>query len=116
MYFRSRKKLSNEVSMYDTIDVDRDGNPLSYMDVISSDENIVEDVDLKIRTERIMKYVGTVLCPRERQIIIMRYGLYGHRALTQRETAEKLNISRSYVSRIEKTSLEKLREAFEKCK
>ena len=116
MYFRSRKKLSNEVSINDTIDVDRDGNPLSYMDVISSDENITEDIDLKIRIERALKYVGTVLYPRERQIIIMRYGLYGHRALTQRETAEKLNISRSYVSRIEKTSLEKLREAFEKGK
>lgn len=114
MYFRSRKKLSNEVSINDTIDVDRDGNPLSYMDVISSDENIVEDIDLKIRVERALKYVGTVLNPRERQIIVMRYGLYGHRALTQRETAEKLNISRSYVSRLEKTSLEKLRAAFEK--
>ena len=114
MYFRSRKKLSNEVSINDTIDVDRDGNPLSYMDVISSDENIVDDIDLKIRVERALKYVGTVLNPRERQIIVMRYGLYGHRALTQRETAEKLNISRSYVSRLEKTALEKLRAAFEK--
>ena len=114
MYFRSRKKLSNEVSINDTIDVDRDGNPLSYMDVISSDENIVDDIDLKIRVERALKYVGTVLNSRERQIIVMRYGLYGHRALTQRETAEKLNISRSYVSRLEKTSLEKLRAAFEK--
>ena len=116
MYFRSRKKLSNEVSINDTIDVDRDGNPLSYMDVISSDENIVEDIDLKIRIERALKYVRTILNPRERQIITMRYGLYGYKALTQRETAEKLNISRSYVSRIEKTSLEKLREAFEKGK
>ena len=116
MYFRSRKKLSNEVSINDTIDVDKDGNPLSYMDVISSDENIVEDVDLKIRIEKALKYVGTVLYPRERQIIIMRYGLYGHRALTQRETAERLNISRSYVSRLEKTALGKLREAFEKRK
>ena len=114
MYFRSRKKLSNEVSINDTIDVDRDGNPLSYIDVISSDENIVEDIDQKIRVEKALKYVGTVLYPRERQIIIMRYGLYGHRALTQRETAEKLNISRSYVSRIEKSALDKLRAAFEK--
>ena len=116
MYFRSRKKLSNEVSINDTIDVDRDGNPLSYIDVISSDENIVEDVDQKIRVEKALKYVGTVLYPRERQIIIMRYGLYGRKALTQRETAEKLNISRSYVSRIEKSALEKLRAAFEKNK
>jgi len=116
MYFRSRKKLSNEVSINDTIDVDRDGNPLSYIDVISSDENIAEEIDRKIQIENALKYVGTVLYPRERQIITMRYGLYGRRPLTQRETAEKLNISRSYVSRIEKTALEKLRAAFEKGK
>ena len=116
MYFRSRKKLSNEVSINDTIDVDRDGNPLTYIDVISSDENIVEDVDHKIRVEKALKYVGTVLHPREKQIIILRYGLYGRRALTQRETAEKLKISRSYVSRIEKTALAKLRAEFEKGK
>ncbi len=116
MYFRSQKKLSNEVSINDTIDVDRDGNPLSYIDVISSDENITEDIDLKIRIEKMMKYVGSVLYPRERQIIIMRYGLYGRHPLTQRETAEKLRISRSYVSRIEKGALEKLRAALEKGK
>ena len=116
MYFRSRKKLSNEVSINDTIDVDRDGNPLTYIDVISSDENIVEDVDQKIRIEKTLKYLGSLLYPRERQIIIMRYGLYGHRALTQRETAEKLKISRSYVSRIEKSALGKLKAAFEKSK
>ena len=114
MFFRSRKKLSNEVSINDTIDVDRDGNPLTYIDVISSDENIVEDVDLKMKIESALKYVGTVLYPRERQIIIMRFGLYGRRPLTQRETADKLNISRSYVSRIEKNALAKLRAAFDK--
>ena len=114
MHFRSQKKLSSEVSIHDTIDVDRDGNPLSYIDVISSDENVVEDIDKKIRIEQTLKYVDRVLLPRERQIIIMRYGLYGHRALTQRETAERLKISRSYVSRIEKSALSKLLEAFKK--
>ena len=116
MYFRSRKKLSCEVSIHDTIDVDRDGNPLSYIDVISSDENVSEDIDRKIQIEKALKYVGTILCPREQKIMIMRYGLFGHRPHTQHETAEKLNISRSYVSRIEKTALEKLRSAFEKGK
>ena len=112
MYFRSQKKLSHEISINETIDVDRDGNPLTYIDVISSDECISEDIDTKIKIEKAMKYVNTVLDPRERQIIIMRYGLYGHKALTQRETADKLNISRSYVSRIEKGALEKLLSAF----
>ena len=114
MYFRARKKLGNEVSINDTIDVDRDGNPLTYIDVISSDECISEDIDKKIKIEKALKYVNTVLSDRERRIIIMRYGLYGNRALTQRETAEKLKISRSYVSRIEKSALSKLLSAFEK--
>ena len=114
MYFRSRKKLASEVSINDTIDVDKDGNPLTYIDVISSDECIADDIDKKIRIEKALKYVETVLTPRERQIIIMRYGLYGRRALTQRETAERLKISRSYVSRIEKGALEKLLAAFER--
>jgi RNA polymerase sporulation-specific sigma factor len=102
------------VSINDTIDVDRDGNPLTYIDVISSDECISEDIDKKIKVEKALKYVNTVLCDRERRIIIMRYGLYGNRALTQREVAEKLKISRSYVSRIEKSALAKLLSAFEK--
>jgi len=112
MYFRSRKKLNNEISINETIDIDRDGNPLTYIDVISCDECISDEIDTKIKIEKALKYVDTVLNSRERQIIIMRYGLYGRRALTQRETAEKLNISRSYVSRIEKTALEKLLFAF----
>ena len=112
MFFRSRKKLSNEISINETIDIDRDGNPLTYIDVISCDECISDEIDTKIKIERALKYVNTVLSDRERQIIIMRYGLYGRRALTQRETAERLNISRSYVSRIEKSALDKLFDAF----
>lgn len=112
MYFRSQKKLSHEISINETIDVDRDGNPLTYIDVISSDECISEDIDTKIKIEKAMKYVNTVLNSREREIIIMRYGLYGVKPLTQRETADKLKISRSYVSRIEKGALEKLLSAF----
>jgi len=112
MYFRSQKKLSAEVSLNETIDVDRDGNPLTYIDVISSEDNITEDVDLKLRSQKAIRLVRTVLTPRERQIIVMRYGLGGTKPLTQRETSERLGISRSYVSRIEKGALAKLRDAF----
>ena len=113
MHFRSQKKLSCEVSINDTIDVDRDGNPLTYIDVIGCDECITDEIDLKIRIEKALKYVNSILNERERQIIILRYGLYGHRPLTQKETAVKLGISRSYVSRIEKSALDKLKCAFE---
>ncbi len=114
MYFRSQKKLSCEVSLNETIDVDRDGNPLTYIDVIQCEDNIVTEVEEKIRTQKALNFVKTVLSGRERQIIVMRYGLFGRKALTQRETAERLGISRSYVSRIEKCALEKLYRAFEK--
>lgn len=111
MYFRSQKKWSNEVSINETIDVDRDGNPLTYIDVISCEDTVAEDLDRKMQTEKMMRMLHTVLCERERQIIIMRYGLFGHRAQTQREAADVLGISRSYVSRIEKSALEKLHRA-----
>lgn len=112
MHFRSRKKLCAEVSLGETIDVDRDGNPLTYIDVICSDENVSEDVDTKLQIEKAMRLVESALTPREQQIVIMRYGLYGQRASTQREVAALLGISRSYVSRIEKSALEKLAEGF----
>ena len=114
MNFRAKKKLSNEVSINETIDVDRDGNPLTYIDVIGCDECISEEIERKIEVEKALKYVNLVLSERERQIIILRYGLYGRHALTQKETADKLGISRSYVSRIEKGALDKLRSAFGK--
>ena len=98
--------------MNDQIDVDRDGNPLTYMDVISSEESMEEEVERRIYTARALHYVKTVLNDREKQIIVMRYGLGGKRIMTQREVAERLNISRSYVSRIEKSALEKLKNAF----
>ena len=111
MSFRAEKKRSNEISIHETIDVDRDGNPLSYIDVISSDEDLPEEIDRKIMTGKALECIKTVLSLRERQIIIMRYGLFGTEELTQREIAEKLGISRSYVSRIEKSALEKLKSA-----
>ena len=112
MHFRSQKKLSAEVSINETIDVDRDGNPLTYMDVIAAEDNMEEEVELAVRNERVKKLIETVLDERERQIIILRYGLNGEKPLTQREVAALLGISRSYVSRIEKSALDTLREYF----
>lgn len=112
MFFRAQKKLGPEVSLSDTIDVDRDGNPLTYMDVISSEENLTEEILRKVDAERALNFVRTRLEPRERQIIILRFGIDGCPAMTQREIALNLRISRSYVSRIEKAAIEKLRDAF----
>lgn len=112
MHFRAQKKLSAEVSMNETIDVDRDGNPLTYTDVISSEENLAEDVMRRVEAERALKLVRTRLDPRERQVITLRFGLGGTPAMTQREIAVKLGISRSYVSRIEKAAIDKLKEGF----
>ncbi|MGM9683346.1 MAG: RNA polymerase sporulation sigma factor SigK [Eubacteriales bacterium] len=113
MYFRSQKKLSAEVSLNETIDVDRDGNPLTYIDVISCEDNIAVDIERKLRTQKAVRLVNTMLNERERQIIIMRYGLNNSKSMTQREISSILGISRSYVSRIEKSALEKLHSAFE---
>ena len=112
MYFRSQKKQQNEVSINDTIDIDKDGNPLTYLDVISVDENIAEKVDLKIHTARLKELIDRELDERETEIITLRYGLCGYTPLTQREVASHLKISRSYVSRIEKRALEKIRDKF----
>lgn len=110
MYFRSQKKLGAEVSINETIDTDRDGNPLTYGDIISSDDNIADEIDKKIKCERAFEYIKNRLGERERRIIVLRYGLDGSAPLTQREVAERLGISRSYVSRIEKSILTELRE------
>ena len=112
MFFRQQRKLQAEVSINDDIDVDRDGNPLTYIDVISCEENLADDLDLRLDGAKVRTYVDTVLGERERQIVRLRYGLDGRDTLTQREVAALLGISRSYVSRIEKSALEKLRSAF----
>ncbi len=112
MFFRAQKKLQNEVSINDTIDMDKDGNPLTYMDIISVDEDVAEVLDLKLKTEKLRKMLYSKLDSRERKIIVLRYGLEGYKPLTQREVAEHLKISRSYVSRIEKKALEILKDSF----
>lgn len=109
MHFRAQKKLGCEVSINETIDTDRDGNPLTYIDIIAVEDTIADDIDRRLRTEQALRLVKTALDPRERQIIILRYGLGALPPRTQREVADELGISRSYVSRIEKAALEKLR-------
>ena len=114
MYFRSQKKLSQEVSINETIDIDKDGNPLTYIDIISVDDTIAEDLELKMNSEKVAWIIKRGLDAREREIIVLRYGLTGAKPLTQREVAEKLGISRSYVSRIEKKAIEEIRKHFDK--
>ena len=109
MYFRSQKKYGQEVSIHDTIDTDRDGNPLTYADVMGSDDTIADDIDTKIKLTKAASFITGGLEPREREIIVLRYGLTGEVPIPQREVAKKLGISRSYVSRIEKAALEKIR-------
>lgn len=112
MYFRAQKKLSNEVSINDTIDIDRDGNPLTYEDIISIEDTIAEDIDKKIHSKKAIRLVKTILDKREKTIIVFRYGLNNNPPMTQKDVAKLLGISRSYVSRIEKSALEKLFENF----
>ena len=114
MYFRAQKKLTAEVSMNETIDIDKDGNPLTWGDIIATEDTIADDLDVKLRSARAVSIIGSELTPRERQVISMRYGIGGRRAVTQREVAEKLGISRSYVSRIEGAALEKIHESLER--
>ena len=114
MFFRSRKKSANEVSINDTIDIDKDGNPLTYLDIIGVEDSIAENVEMKIYTDRLKELVDEVLDEREKLIVILRYGLKGYRPMTQKDVAKYLGISRSYVSRIEKRALEILKNSFGK--
>ncbi len=113
MYFRSKKKTAGEVSINEHIDEDKDGNALLLLDVISEDECIIDTIFKNIKTEAMIKAVNCDLPAREREIIILRYGLLNP-PLTQKETAAKLGISRSYVSRLEKKALITLRDKLKK--
>ena len=112
MYFRGTKKSSQDISINEPIDSDSEGNPLTLMDIISIDDTIADDINLKIQINQLYKFIDEIKDEREKTIIILRYGLYGNPSLTQNQIAEKLDISRSYVSRIEKKVIEKLRKKF----
>lgn len=113
MYFRSRRKSAQDVSMSDPIDTDPEGNPLTLSEILYTDDTIADDLDRKVKTEQLRRYVREIRDEREREIIIRRYGLSGNAPETQREVADRLHISRSYVSRIEKRTLAALRARFE---
>ncbi|MGI6264312.1 MAG: RNA polymerase sporulation sigma factor SigK [Acutalibacteraceae bacterium] len=113
MYFRAGRKTAQDVSLSDPIDTDRDGQQLTLIDVLAADDTIADDLEIKINAEKLRRYVAETLDEREAQVIGWRYGLDGA-PHTQREVAKTLGISRSYVSRIEKRALQKLRERYEK--
>lgn len=110
MYFRSRRKSSQDVSLSDYIETGGEGNALSLMDVVCDDGDLLEQVDIRENSRRLYHVLETALNEQEREVVVHRYGLYGCKPQRQREVAETLGISRSYVSRIEKRALEKLRE------
>lgn len=111
MYFRAQKKNSNETFISDPIEVDDDGNSLTYMDIVSEDDDIIDSIELKINIRKLYEFVDA-LPERERVIISLRYGLYNTVPLTQKEVSKKLGISRSYVSRIEKRVIDNLKSKF----
>ena len=115
MFMRSSKKQSKEVYLYEPIGKDKEGNLLNLLDILEAeDEDLIEIMDLSAKVKCLYCYVNQVLTTREKQIIHYRYGLGGGEEVTQREIAKVFGISRSYVSRIEKKALEKLRECFDK--
>ena len=112
MYFRNIKKTSQEISFNEPIDIDNEGNPLTLMDIISVDDNIIDDIDTKEKLIKTVEFINNIKSKRDRIIIIMRYGLDGNPPKTQKEVAKELKISRSYVSRIEKRIIEAIRDEF----
>lgn len=113
MHFRNLKKSSQNVSLEDAVDIDKDGNTLKLMDLLSIDDDFADNLDKKLNLQKINKYLTETLTKRELQIINLRYGLNGSKPLTQREVSSIMDISRSYVSRIEKKALEKLKERYD---
>lgn len=114
MYFRAKKKDSVTVSFEDPIDIDNEGNPLTLMDIVFKDNTIIEDIELSKNTKKLYQLIDKIEDEREKNIIVCRYGLYGTQPITQREIADKMGISRSYVSRIEKKVIVRLQKGFEK--
>lgn len=111
MSLRASKKNKSEISLNEPLGTDKDGNEISFNDILGSDPDaIIDDINLKMQMHKLVKAMQSELTAREKYVIINRYGILGHDSMTQREVADKLNISRSYVSRIEKKALSKLYE------
>jgi RNA polymerase sporulation-specific sigma factor len=114
MLFRSEKKRGKETSIYEPLGTDSEGNSIRLLDVIEcEEEDALERIDRKEKTEKLYELVNTILNEREKEIICLRYGLYRNGEVTQRQIADQLGISRSYVSRIEKKALKKLKKEFD---
>lgn len=113
MHFRAAKKTAQDVSLSEPIDTDSEGRPLTLMDVLAQEDTIVEDLDRKVNIEKLGRYIRESLDEREREIIVLRYGLCG-RPLSQWQVAQRLDISRSYVSRLETKALKKLRRRYDR--
>ncbi len=113
MHFRNIRKSANDVYLNDSLESDKDGNPLTLQDTISDSRDLSEELENKIRWEKVSKLINDLEDEREKEIIILRYGLNNKKPLTQREVAKRLNISRSYVSRIEKKVLDDIRNQVE---
>ena len=114
MSLRFAKKFQNDISLHEPIGTDRDGNEIVMLDVINSDTpDFADQLDLSLKSQKMLQAVQEGLTERERTVVILRYGLWNQDALTQQEIAEKLGISRSYVSRIEKKAIKKLNAALE---
>lgn len=112
MYLRAKRKMSREISLYEPIGTDKEGNQISLLDIVESEEpDVLEKIELHKNVEKIYQKLPEVLNDREKEIIILRYGLYNKKVQTQREIANRIGISRSYVSRIEKHALEKLKKS-----
>lgn len=113
MHFRSAKKSAQDVSLNETIDTDKDGNPLTLLDIMAVDDDILDNLDVKLNSQKLGQFINEELTEREKTIIILRYGLGGREPMTQKNVAKMMNISRSYVSRIETKALKQLRKRFE---
>ena len=113
MYFRGQKKSAQDVSLSDYIETGTDGAALSLMDVVSEDGDLLEQVSSRESAKQLHRAIRSCLTEQERRVVILRYGLGGRAPLRQRQVAERLGISRSYISRIEKRALQKLRKELE---
>ena len=113
MHFRAGKKTAQDISLNETIDTDKDGNQLTLLDIMAVDDDIIDNLDKKLNIKKLGQYINEELEEREKKIIILRYGLDGRKPVTQKQIAKQMNISRSYVSRIETKALKKLRKRFE---